>query len=240
MLINSYNKLKAQNPSNYNLLLINNSEGLYSSAAKAFNKEISDHIEALGEVLVFLHQDIAFDDTSFFNRLEKEFSVNHNLIIGAAGTKEACAVYSNLKYRKSKSFITRHQISTSEMMEVCCVDECCYAIWKDLFLKVRFDETTCNHWHLYGSDLCYSAKRLYNTRVAVIPEIIYHKDSEGGLGVDIHFLNSMWKMVRKYHNDYPILYTTCYTVSTNYLLAFFRLLRSGIGFFLRKLIADYK
>ena len=46
------------------LLLIDNSANKYKSAAEAFNSEYEAHKQELDDILIFLHQDIAFDNAS--------------------------------------------------------------------------------------------------------------------------------------------------------------------------------
>lgn len=62
-----------------------------------------------------------------------------------------------------------------EKTEVESLDECCFAMTKKIYNKVRFDEETCSHWHLYAVDFCYEARRKIELKSYVIPELIYHK-----------------------------------------------------------------
>ena len=201
----------------YNIISVNNKTGLYSSASQAYNTIVKNNENNLGRIIVFLHQDIAFDNIDFWIRLVDDFKDDLNQVIGAAGINSNGRVLSNLKYAEDKSYITKNQITNK--IQVLSLDECCFAISKEIFLKLFFDEETCNHWHLYAVDLCYSAQEKYCTKVSVIPEEIYHKDKRGGLSVDKYYLNTLWKIVKKYRKFTDTIYTSCYTIKTNMVLA---------------------
>lgn len=201
----------------YNIISVNNKTGLYGSASQAYNTIVKNNENNLGRIIVFLHQDIAFDNIDFWIRLVDEFKDEQNQIIGVAGIDGLGRVLSNLKYLEDKSFITENHIT--QKTRVLSLDECCFAISKELFLKLFFDEDTCNHWHLYAVDLCYSAQEKYCTMVSVIPEEIYHKEKRGGLSVDKYYLDTLWKIVKKYRMFTDTIFTSCYTIQTNMVLA---------------------
>jgi len=216
MLLSSFERLGpsfATSNIAFSLLLVDNMKNIYKSAAQAYNINVTNHLDELGKILVFLHQDIAFDHISFWIQLVNEFRNNSNQIIGAAGIRVENKVVSNLKYFDDKSYITEYQIDKKE--EVLSLDECCFAITKDLFQKIRFDEKVCDHWHLYGVDLCYSAREKYGTTVSVLSEAIYHKERQGGLSVDEYYLNTLWKLTKKHRPFTNCIYTSCYTIKTN-------------------------
>lgn len=217
-----------------NLLLIDNRDRKYKSASNAFNKEIQKIYGDLGDILVFIHQDIAFDNVNFWSHLVEEFYMNQNQIIGAAGVNINGKVLSNLKYFENKSYITEYQIDKKE--EVLSLDECCFAIPKELFLKLYFDENTCDHWHLYGVDLCYCARELYGTIVTVLPDVIYHKERKGGLSVDRHYLDTLWKVTKKHRKFTDRIYTSCYNIKTNPILATLDILKYRIRIVARKVL----
>lgn len=203
-------------------LLIDNREGKYASCAKAYNAEIEQHWEELGDILVFLHQDIAFDDDVWLRRIETELSATPNQLLGFAGMLKAGRTVSNLRYHRTKEYITRAQVA--EKTEVESLDECCFAMTKEMYRKIRFDEKTCHHWHLYAVDFCYDARRRLGAKSYVLPETIYHKEEAGsGLSTDRHFLRSIWRMRCKYRKDYPMINTPCYIMSTQLLLCLMKM-----------------
>jgi hypothetical protein len=197
-------------------ILIDNMLKVYSSCAKAYNTELAKHPGNPDDVLVFLHQDIAFDDDRFLKRIVAELKENPNQVLGFAGMPKAGRTVSNLKYFRTKQYITGTQVP--EKMEVESLDECCFAMTRGVYEQVRFDEQTCDHWHLYAVDFCYAARLRYGIRSYVLPETIYHKmDGSSGLQTDRHFLRSLEKMRKKYRKEVDVIYTPCYIVSTHLL-----------------------
>ena len=212
---------------NPHVLLIDNGNSKYHSAASAFNTEIISHLNELGDILCCVHQDIAFDDGAFIKELVESFEHNPNLIIGFSGKKNNDESYSNLRYYATKNYIVNNQIS--EMTDVECVDECCFAIPKALFLKMMFDEDVCYHWHLYAVELCYHARRDLGTQVRVASTSIYHKMNDDiGLTIDKYFFETLKRIIKKYKKDYKKIYAPCYTIFTNSILARMQLLKTKI------------
>jgi len=199
-----------------NSVLIDNRLGVYKSCAEAYNLELKKKDEILGDILIFCHQDIAFENKDFILRIINELNDNPNQILGFAGMPANGRTISNLRYLVSKQYITRTQLMVKT--EVCSLDECCFAMTKELYKKIRFDEHTCTHWHLYAVDFCYDARRKLGVKSYVLPENIYHKyDGTKGLYTDGKFLYTIWRMTRKYYKDYTMIYTPCYIVSTSFI-----------------------
>lgn len=207
------------------LILVDCKERGYHSAAEAFNKTLDENWDALADIVCFVHQDIKFDTLNFHDRLCEELSLNPFQLLGAAGMTNKGHVLSNLRYWNTKQYIVGHQII--DKVEVESLDECCFGTSKELLSKVRFDERCCFHWHLYAVDLCYEAKRKFDYHSYVIPDMIYHKfDGDQGLTTDIHFLNTMWNLTRKYRKDFIRLYAPCYIVNTHPFWAILKLTRT--------------
>lgn len=208
-------------------LFIDNISNNYPSCANAYNTELRKHRNELGEILIFLHQDIAFDDNIWLERIVRELADNPNQILGFAGMPKAGRTISNMRYLKTKQLITRTQLK--EKTEVESLDECCFAMTKKIYNKVRFDEETCSHWHLYAVDFCYEARRKIELKSYVIPELIYHKyDGTSGLSTDLHFLKTLWKITKKYRKNYSFIFTPCYIISTSPVKALAKLTKSAI------------
>ena len=214
-------------------ILIDNRKGQYTSAAQAYNNTIKN--DNMNDVVVFCHQDIAFKNTLLWEHAEEEFKRNPSQMLGVAGMSSEGMTVSNLKYFDSDCYVTKCQVSGTT--EVKALDECCFMIPRQLLTKLSFDEATCPSWHLYAADFCYAARTLYGINSYVLPDEIYHKKTNmGGLYTDNSFLRSIWRMTRKYHHVYPIIYTPCYIVSTNPIKATVKLSRTFIKNLLREWI----
>lgn len=66
--------------------------------------------KSIGDILVFIHQDIAFENREFEKRIVQELTDNPNQILGFAGMTEQGIVVSNLRYLSTKEYITKRQI----------------------------------------------------------------------------------------------------------------------------------
>lgn len=216
----------------YNTIFIDAQECHYHSAAEAYNTEAKKNEDHLKEILVFLHQDIAFDDGRLFLTIIRELASDPNQIIGVAGMPTSGKTISNLKYKESGCYITSTQVS--EKTEVCSVDECCFALTRDLFLRLLFNERICDGWHLYAAELCYHAMAQCNIPSYVLPDSIYHKkNGSAGLFTDSSYLMTMWKIAREYKNNVASIYSPCYIVSTSFVPCLLKIGRT----FLKNLIS---
>ncbi len=223
MLLPSFSML---DKSTCNIILINAFKEGYKSAAEAYNKTIKKHMNEIGDILFFCHQDIAFDNVDFLQNIISELTENPNQIIGFAGINTNGTVLSNLQYQENKQFITRNQIKSKE--KVVTLDECCFATSKTVYQKLKFDEYVCNHWHLYAVEICYNAKR-NGIPSYVMPDIIFHKkNNKGGMYTDKYFLKSLWRLVKKYKKDFDYIYAPCYICSTNLFIAAAKIARTSI------------
>lgn len=217
--------------SDLGLMLIDNKSGIYKSAAEAYNTVVRERKEFLGDCLIFLHQDIAFDNSDFLSCIINELTHNPNRILGPAGMCNNGLLYSNLRHREGGDFVVNNNIDYVKYDGIESLDECFVAIKKELFTKLWFDEKTCYHWHLYVADLCYNAKLKYDTEIGVFPNIIYHKeDNKGGvLTTNNSYLRTMWRMVNKYRKNVDHLYTSCCSTKTSSLGIIFTIIKYWIA-----------
>lgn len=228
MLLPSFNMLDKDS---CNIILINAFKEGYKSAAEAYNRTIEKRKDEIGDILIFCHQDIAFDNIIFLQNIISELTESPNQIIGFAGIDTHGSVLSNLQYQENKQFITRNQIKAKE--KVVTIDECCFATSKTVYQKLKFDEYVCNHWHLYAVELCYNARR-NEIPSYVMPDVIYHKKSDNsGMYTDKYFLKSLWRLVKKYKKDFDRIYAPCYICSTNRLIAAVKIVKTSIRNLLR-------
>lgn len=229
MLLPSFNLM---DKSICNLILIDAKQENFKSAAEAYNKTIERRKNEIGDILVFCHQDIAFDNSDFLKNIVSELTRDKNQILGFAGLFNEGPVISNLRYYKNKSYITGIQIK--EKTEVYSLDECCFAMDKSIYERFLFNEKICNHWHLYATEFCYNA-RLHGITSYVMPDTIYHKKEKGcGLSTDRHFLATMWRLTQKYRKHFDSIYTTSYNrCKTNPIFAGARIVRTTLGNFYR-------
>lgn len=202
--------LDRQHQCSYELLVIDNSNHQYSSAAYAFNQMAK---KAKGDLLMFVHQDMELCDDYFLNKVESTFKENDNLgIVGVAGCKDG-KVISNIYHSNPKVLVSSHHIDT--LTTVNSLDECLFVIPKSIVLEYPFDERVCHHWHLYAVEYCYHMKSL-NKTVAVLPLDAYH--ASYGDFMNEGYYQTLELLAKKYHHQFKKIDTTIRSWSTNPLL----------------------
>ena len=186
-------------------VMIDNRENTFSSAAEALNYGTT---KAIGEVYVYLHQDIELlEDTA----LEKiyDFAIdNQNVLFGVAGVKKRfhksdelpilTSMYAGPNKRKYCSLQTSADCFT--------LDECLIACYQDVMKKVSFNDEVCDGWHLYGTDLCLQVGLLPDLKVMVLPmPYVWHKSNGNA---DKSYYETQDKLAKKYKGKYKIIDTT--------------------------------
>ncbi|GAB4311754.1 MAG: glycosyltransferase [Methanobacteriaceae archaeon] len=203
--------LKAQT-TNYELILVDNTQNLYDSAAKAFNHNAEN---ASGEYLLFAHQDVYLSSPTFLVDLENMLLELSDIgIAGFAGVSaEIKGVISNMKQGDPPMCAGKHQIKN--FLPVQTLDEFLFVIPKKVFKNLKFDEQTCNNWHLYAVDYCLSLKK-YELNVYVLPLKTYHRSP--GYSMDENYDITLKKLLKKHQTTYNWIYTSLGNYSTRYPL----------------------
>ncbi len=148
----------------FEIIALDNRNNKFSSAAKALNYGASI---AKGEILIFMHQDVFFEDSNDVSKLIGYFDKLDDLaLLGVAGINgKDLMIYSNIT--ETYDHINKYK-NITEPIEVETIDECVIAIRKKIFDRIKFDEITCDNWHFYGVDLSYQV-RLNNGKVYSVP-----------------------------------------------------------------------
>ncbi|MDN3019197.1 glycosyltransferase [Paenibacillus sp. BSR1-1] len=197
------------------LIGIENVNNKFTSAASALNYGAS---LAQGDYYIFAHQDIEFYDENFLKSIVEYVDCNQNSIIGLAG-RDKMGIYSNITHGSQHLYAGNFKVFGP--VEVETLDECFIAMSKNVYNNLKFDEKTCNNWHLYSVDLCLTAKKR-GIRAIVVPLEAYHA-STGYVSKD--YWKSMKKVMEKHKKDHSKIYSTCSVVSTNtFKYWYFRLL----------------
>ncbi len=210
-ILNEYilKSLKTQT-SDYELILIDNTENKFQSAAEALNYGGK---KANGKYLMFVHQDIDLLSENWIKNVEEILDLIPELgIAGVAGKLDGKnGIISNIK-----DGIPPKQTGTTRIktfMKVQTLDECLFIIPKSVFEILTFDEETCDGWHLYAVDFCLNVMKI-GFFVYVLPLSLYHRSSAPSVSED--YYNSVKKMLNKYKNDYKWVYTTMGNWNTSY------------------------
>lgn len=159
----------------YELILMDNTEGKYKSAAEALNAGAR---QAREKYIMFVHQDVDLSQADWLEKAEQLLDELPHL--GIAGVAGISPVGHNLRDRGRN--IIRHTedkriwelANAIEKPEVIQTLDCCLLIVpRTVFDQLQFDEVTCNNWHLYGEDYCLSCTYV-GLKAYVIPMNIYH------------------------------------------------------------------
>jgi len=195
----------------FELILVDNTSGKFNSAAEALN--YGGH-KTKGKYLMFVHQDYDLVTNNWLDEAENVLeSLDSFGIVGVAGKSDK-NVISNIKTGVPPILSSLFHID--EPKKVQTLDECLIIIPKTVFQKIKFDEITCDNWHLYATDYCLSVKKA-GLDVYVIPLSGYHV-SPGYSFSGEDYYSTLKKLVKK-HKDYNNwIYTTTGSWSTIYPL----------------------
>ncbi len=217
---------------NYELILIDNSNGKFKSAAEALNYGGK---KANNKYLMFVHQDFQFNsDNWLMDSVELLNNLKDLGIAGVAGRHNRKTV-SNIKIGKTSKFVGPIQIN--EPIRVQTLDECLFMIPKEIFKKIQFDENTCDNWHLYATDYCLMVKKEgYN--VYVLPLGGYHASPGFSFTEDAYYA-TLKKLVEKHKKDFKCIYTTTGSWSTVYPL-FLQIFYQRFYYLFSRIYMNYK
>lgn len=216
--------LKNQN-AKFELIGVDNTSNKFKSAAEALNYGGK---KATNKYIMFAHQDVSFLPDSWLKDTERLLESISNLgIAGVAGMSES----GSSNPERGRNIIT-HGIPPEawpwgnriqKPAPVQTLDECLVVIPKSTFDILKFDEKTCNGWHLYAVDYCLSAKK-QGFGVYALPMGIYHRSSAvskkkfpslvGPLPDE--YYKTLDSLIKKYRDKFKRIYTTCGDWSTSY------------------------
>lgn len=218
----------------FELITFDNTHSRFRSAAQALNW---CGRQAVGDYLMFVHQDVDLRSDSWLNSTEALLNSLPNLgIAGVAGGRnqegvsfrERCTT--RITHRQVRGGIwngPRYEpcgIPIQDPEPVQTLDESLVIIPKSVFEVTQFDEATCSDWHLYAVDYCLSIAA-QGFGVYVIPSCLYHRSIGfsdenplriiASLGVyPKAYYRTLERVVRKHKRHYKWIHTTCGSWST--------------------------
>ena len=148
---------------------------------------------AHGEILIFLHQDILFENKDSLKNFVEAIPNNGNSVIGLYGA-------SHRKYGNVEK----------NLYKVETLDEYWIAIQATVWRKLIFNEEICDGWHLYVVELCLRAS---GQGVLIASGKFNIKHLSTGT-VDERYMNTFKKLLVIYKNKKWIA-TTCKVMPTN-------------------------
>jgi hypothetical protein len=191
-------------------LRIDNRGGHYSLCA-AYNRGVD---RAQGEILVFIHEDAFFMELNWAAVLAEKFAADAALgLIGVAGTQYlfadkiawTAAGRPWLRGRVVHELDAGNQFTMTAFSldksdaDVVAVDGLFFAVRRELFNRIRFDETTFDRFHFYDLDICMQVRETH--RVVVTWDILI-KHCSGGKADD-SWRDAGNKFLQKYQDRLP-------------------------------------
>jgi hypothetical protein len=177
----------------------------YPSASLAYNSAID---EAENEIIIFIHQDVYLPETWFSDISRclsyfEEKKINWG-VLGCFGSRKD-AVGGLGKVYTTGLGLHGNELNEPELVET--LDEIILIIRKSS--ELRFD-SSLPHFHLYGADLCMSAKDSGMTNFAFQGFCIHNTNQL--LSLPKEFYDCYYYLKRKWIKFLP-MYTSCLTIS---------------------------
>ena len=184
----------------YELILMNNTENRFKSAAEALNYG-GDRAKC--KYIMFVHQDIDLSSNTWLEKAEKILDSTQKLgIAGVAGKINKDDIITNIQHGKVPQAAGNCQINSP--IKVQTLDECLVIIPKSIFKLLKFDKKVCNDWHLYAADYCLSVENI-DFNAYIIPMYLYHL-SEGSLSDK--YYSTAEKLIKKHGTNNKWICTT--------------------------------
>jgi glycosyltransferase involved in cell wall biosynthesis len=187
----------------FDTIFIDNSNGCYKSMSMAYNNAISN---AKGDFIMFVHQDVELPGRNWLRIAEQELQkCKNSAIIGLAGCKQNVkGVYTNISHGENLDYAGQYRITRPIHAQT--VDECLFFVPKKILNLYKFDEETCDGWHLYGVDFSLKClKQGYNVYLIKLP--VFHHTKP--VSMDENYFRILWKLIKKYKKEYLNINTTC-------------------------------
>lgn len=193
---------------------IDNSDS-HTGICGAYNEGVK---KAKTDILVFMHEDVFFMEPAWDKVLERKFADSSIGLIGVAGTQYLFPdppgwVVAGRPFIKGKVIHETKNGADFNLTvfswdktdaDVVAVDGLFFAIRRELFSKIRFDETTFDKFHFYDLDICMQVRATH--RLIVTPDILLKHQSGGAF-------DSVWhtyaeRFTAKYRTRLPATCTS--------------------------------
>lgn len=194
----------------YELILVDNTQNKFNSAAKALN--YGGH-QAKEDYIMFVHQDMELNSPTWLSDVEEMLNSMENVGVAGVAGKKGRTPRSNMKHGTPPRSVGI--FPQDGPIEVQTVDECLAIVPRRVFQETPFNEETCQGWHLYLADYCLSLKTNgYN--VYVVPQSSYHLSAGDSFSDD--YYQTVRKLMKKHKSDYEWIYATTGNWHTTYPL----------------------
>ena len=200
----------------YELCVIDNSRNEYSIFT-AYNEGVRC---AKGDILCFMHEDVLFHTEGWG---DKVMNLLHRPDVGIVGIEGGHFLPSVPMYWSNTPFVSDYVIDNDYgrlenffkcdyfdedgVAEVVVCDGVFFAMKKDMFSHIRFDDDYYSGFHMYDMDLCMQIQQMGMQCIVTNTILLEHAWSEGDMknkkGMDM-FLVNLCKFVKKWEKMLPI------------------------------------
>jgi len=191
----------------YEIVLIDNRDESYKSAAEALNQGAA---VATGEYYVFVHQDVQPLTEDWLYQLEEYLSDIDDVGVAgvtgmaAEGTRQNERGRNTLIHGRNKEEWTAgNEISEPETVQT--IDELCIISPSEVFDRFEFDSSLCPSWHLYGVEYCLRIANRTKYEPYVLPVDVWH--GSDGMFIDTDYYETLKRIATEYR-EVDIVYTT--------------------------------
>jgi hypothetical protein len=190
----------------FELLVIDNTQGRYPSAAGILNETAK---MARYDYLMFVHQDVALmADTWLIDAQRSLIHLRDLGAVGAAGNGSkgvASSVHhGNPPFRKLRK-------KPRKPVPVQTLDGCLMIVPKAVFQKIPFDEKVVNGWYLYTANYCLDLTRA-GYLIYVLPCAVYHEST--GPADPVSYDQARQVLIERHRDHLKVIYTTVGTWTT--------------------------
>jgi len=189
------NGLEAQKMRDYDLVLIENCDQKYTSAAAALTDGVK---RAKSDNLVFTHHDIRMEKDDVLDSIASYFD-SGLAFFGSSGVRLISPLMQSTidtSTHDQKYYANRFTKRIAGPTEVQALDECFFCITRSAFDSLGgFDTELCDNWHMYSVELCMHAKK-EGMKIYAVPLALLHKS--GGT-ISKAFIKNLRSVCKKYH-----------------------------------------
>lgn len=196
----------------YEVFPVMNLNGEFSSARVAYNSVLN---KCTGKYILFTHPDIRFRNSQVLSSINDQLcSLKRFGVAGAAGAaprgEHDRDIYSCMVHGDKKKSAG---INIDTIKEVQTLDECFFIVDQKYMKTHIFPEV--DGWHLYAVELCLDCI-INGEKNYVIPISIWHISD--GKSLDVQYVYQLERIINKYYNYFPVIYTTVKAWKTKGLL----------------------
>ena len=188
---------------------IDNRDNRYSLSS-AYNEGVR---RAAGRIVVFIHDDVFFAEGDWGRKLVDKFSDPTVGLVGVAGTEYLFAdnpgwvvagrpyIHGHVIHELDGGSVYNLTVFSWERedAEVVAVDGLFFAVRKELFGAISFDETTFDGFHFYDLDICMQVRK---THRCIVTRDILVKHLSGGAFDDV-WKRYAHRFIEKYRDCLP-------------------------------------